>query len=76
MNDKVIYLAYQNERLVPDGRELLACAHCRNKTFVVVYDGAGFPLLQCPACGCHLGRVGWAPTESDSPSTPHPQGAG
>jgi hypothetical protein len=62
MNDKVVFLAFTNERVEPDGRSLLACKCCRNKTFTLVYEGgAEFPLLQCPACGSHLGRMGWAP---------------
>lgn len=57
----VVYLAFKNEKLELDGRDFLACKPCRNKTFTVIYEGAeSFPLMQCAACGCHIGRLGWA----------------
>lgn len=61
MNDNVIHLAFTNERAEPGARDLLSCAHCKNKTFRAVYQGdQTFPLLQCAACEWYLGRFGWA----------------
>lgn len=58
--EKVVFLAFKNDQLVEDQRDLMACKHCRNKAFSVVYQGEeAFPVLQCTACGFHLGRVGW-----------------
>lgn len=71
MNDNVVHLAFRNDKIEPDVRDLLACKGCRNKTFTIVYQGAeAFPLVQCPACGCHLGCIGWAThTGTDLPGS-------
>lgn len=59
--EKVVFLAFKNEQLVEGQRDLMACKHCRNKAFAVVYQGAEqFPQLECTACHSHLGKVGWA----------------
>lgn len=59
--EKVVFLAFKNDQLVPDQRDLMACNHCRNKAFAIVYQGTdAFPLLECTACHFHLGKVGWA----------------
>ncbi len=59
--EKVVFLAFRNDKLVEDQRDLLACGTCRNKAFSVVYQGQDkWPLLQCTACGFHLGNIGWA----------------
>lgn len=61
----VVFLAYSNEKVEPDGRDFLSCKVCRNKTFTAIYEGAeAFPLMQCAACGNHLGRFGWADTSA------------
>ncbi len=61
---KIIYLAFKNDTLVEDGPSLYACKHCRNKAYSLVWQGEQeFPLLQCTACGLHLGRIGWADNE-------------
>jgi hypothetical protein len=61
MNEKVVFLAFSNERVEPEGRDFLACKYCRNKTFTAIFEGAEtFPLMQCAACGSHMGHFGWA----------------
>jgi len=61
MSDKVVYLAFSSEKVEPEGRSFLACKACRNKTFTAIYEGEQtFPLMQCAACGCHIGKFGWA----------------
>jgi hypothetical protein len=60
-DEKVIFLAFKNEQIEPDARDLMACKTCRNKTFTVIYEGERFPLLQCAACVNHIGHFGWAP---------------
>lgn len=69
MSDKVVYLKFNNDNLSHDGEYLLSCGHCRNKCFTVVCQGADFPLLQCPACGSHIGKFGWA----DEPEAKAPE---
>lgn len=60
MSDKVIFLAFRNEKIEPGVREFLSCKHCSNKTFTMVWQGDdAFPLCQCAACGNHIGYVGW-----------------
>ena len=70
MGDKVVFLAFSNSKVVKEGRHLLACAHCRNMTFTLVYArDVNFPMLTCAACGGHSGRMGWAPDEAPPPET-------
>lgn len=58
---KVVFLAYASPEVLKDTRDFLACVPCRNKTFAVIFRGEDkFPLLQCAACGNHIGRIGWA----------------
>jgi hypothetical protein len=59
-DDKVIYLAFKNEHIEPDTRDLMACKVCRNKTFIVIYEPEKFPLMQCAACETQIGHFGWA----------------
>lgn len=59
--ENVIFLAFSNPDLVEDDYSMLACKHCRNKTFTMSYDKhSGFPLMKCAACQQHMGRMGWA----------------
>jgi DNA-directed RNA polymerase subunit RPC12/RpoP len=61
VTDNVIHLAFRSPHVEDDERALLACKNCRNKTFLMVRDKVDwFPLMQCSACGQHLGRMGWA----------------
>lgn len=63
-DDNVIFLAFENDNLKPGSYDLLACAHCRNKTFLMRYEGGeNFPICCCAACGNHLSRMGFAPEE-------------
>jgi hypothetical protein len=63
-DDKVIYLAFRNEDLPPPEEGRLACGHCRNKTWLVIYGVGDYPRLQCASCGEHGGRIGWAAKEA------------
>jgi hypothetical protein len=61
MTEKVVYLAYTNRETVAEGIDFISCGHCRNKTYTMTHDSKdGFPLVKCAACGCHIGRIGWA----------------
>lgn len=61
MTGEVIHLQFRSPHVVDDERAFLACAVCRNKTFLMVQDKVEwFPLMQCAACGQHMGRMGWA----------------
>lgn len=65
--EKVVFLAFKNSELTHTERDLMACKHCRNKAFAVVYQGAEqFPQLECTACHFHLGKVGWVDDASAS----------
>lgn len=67
MGEKVVFLAFKNEKIEPEGRDFLACTHCRNKTYTMVYQGNNaFLLAQCAACGNHIGYVGWAEKPGES----------
>jgi hypothetical protein len=64
VNDKVVFLEFRNRETVSERNEFVACKGCRNKTFVLVYEGAiASPLMKCSACGAHIGYVGWMPPE-------------
>jgi len=63
MSDSVVFLAFDNPD-IPVEEKRLACASCRNKTWVVRYDeGEDFPGLQCACCGSWGGRIGWIENE-------------
>ena len=50
MTERVVYLAYRNPNAEPEARDMTACSHCRNKTFLIVHDQPeGFPMIQCAA---------------------------
>jgi hypothetical protein len=60
-DSKLVYLAFENKQLKRGPRDLMACTHCNNKTFAVIYLAEQtFPQLECAACHSHLGAVGWA----------------
>lgn len=63
MSDKVVYLAFDNPNLKIEGRDLLACKNCRNKTYVARTDMGEFPELECAACGAQIGAFGWVEGE-------------
>lgn len=57
----LIKLEFRSPHIEDSARALLACVECKNKTFLLVDDRPGdFPLMQCAACGQHVGRMGWA----------------
>ena len=61
MSAEVIHLAFTSPLVEPDTMAFIACKACRNKTYTLTEDRVGgFPLMRCAACGCHIGRVGWA----------------
>lgn len=61
MADNVIHLKFRNPHTEDDMFAMLACSHCRNKTFTFHVDMPDhFPLMKCAACGQHMGRMGWA----------------
>ncbi len=61
MDNKVVFLAHRNDSAKTEVIEQLACAFCRNKTWLAVYDEARspFPRLTCAACGNSAGHFGW-----------------
>jgi hypothetical protein len=61
MTSELILLKFRSPHVVDDERAMLACANCRNKAYSLITDKLDtFPLLQCTACGQHMGRMGWA----------------
>lgn len=57
----IIHLAFKSPHVDDDMFAMLACKHCRNKTYTFHIDRPGdFPLMKCAACGQHMGRMGWA----------------
>lgn len=65
IGDNVIFLKFRSVHAELEGMDFMCCAHCKNKTFVVTYDGTEFPMMKCAACGSHLGRIGWADSASE-----------
>ena len=65
MSDKVVFLAYRTDKANTDGKEVLACARCKNKAWTVVYDDQGdqYPRLVCTACATDGGTFGWVGKE-------------
>jgi len=61
MDGGVVYLAYSSKNADNDAQSLIACKHCRNKTFKLLHFVDEFPLVQCAACDAHIGRMGWLP---------------
>ena len=64
MSDKVVFLAYRTDKADTDGKEVLACARCKNKAWTVVYDGGSdYPRLVCTSCATDGGTFGWVGKE-------------
>jgi hypothetical protein len=63
MTDRVVYLAFKNDKVQSDGITVQSCTWCGNKTFIVVCQGEGFPMLKCSVCGNNIGKFGWAHDE-------------
>ena len=64
-----IYLVSDNPNTAAeDGAMLLACKHCRNKTYriEVAQDCGG--RAYCAACGSFIGRLGWVPEDDFGPA--------
>lgn len=67
--ENVIFLQFRSPHMVEDERAFIACKNCRNKTYLLIEDKPGtFPLMQCAACGQHMGRMGW--WHDDEPDEP------
>lgn len=61
MSSNVIHLSFKSPHVADDMMAMIACGHCKNKTFTLTEDRVDdFPLMKCAACGCHIGRMGWA----------------
>lgn len=57
----VVELKFRSPHMQDDMMAFISCKHCKNKTYVLRADnGSDFPLMQCAACGQHMGRMGWA----------------
>ncbi len=66
MSAEVIHLAFTSPLVEADAMAFIACRACRNKTYTLTEDKVGdFPLMRCAACGCHIGRMGWAEKGQD-----------
>ena len=60
MGDNLVHLKFRSPHMADDMMVLIACGHCRNKTFTLTEDQpGGFPLMRCAACGQHMGRMGY-----------------
>jgi len=61
MSKNVVFLAFSSDKVEPEGWGCHTCKRCRNKTFLLVDNGAeDWPMLRCAACGDNIGKVGWA----------------
>ena len=59
------HMAYRTDKANTDGKEVLACARCKNRAWTVVYDDQGdqYPSLVCTACATDCGTFGWVSKE-------------
>ena len=67
-NDNVVFLEFSNDKTSAEVTTTLACKHCRNKTFMAIYQhdswqDKGFPSLICAFCKTDIGKFGWANDE-------------
>lgn len=61
-DEPIIYLAFDNPAVeVPGSVDLLACRHCRNKTYRIEVHEECAGRLYCAACGSYIGKMGWIP---------------
>lgn len=63
--ENVVFLSFKGSKLDDEAVTFSACSNCKNKTFMVIYDGNDYPMMKCAACGMHLGRIGWADSGGD-----------
>lgn len=63
MEDKVVFLAFTNNKLIPSSHEMLACRACNNKTYICRTDLGEWPEMYCAACNARIGSFGWAEQE-------------
>lgn len=70
MSENVIHLSFKSPHTIDDARAFVACRNCHNKTYTLVEDRVGdFPMMQCAACGQHMGRMGWAYDDPEDEKT-------
>ena len=63
----VVHLEFKSPHTEDDVFAFIGCKYCHNKTFTLQEDRVGsFPLMKCAACGCHIGRMGWAHDDEGS----------
>lgn len=61
VSEKVVFLAFSNDKVESQGIDLITCKRCRNKTYLLVAkDAPEFHMLRCAACGDNIGAIGWA----------------
>lgn len=71
MSDNVVHLSFKSPHVEDAERGWLACRNCKNKTYLLIEDRPqDFPLMQCAACGQHMGRMGWAHDDDPLLATP------
>ena len=63
MTEKIVFLKYKGSNTDEEFMSIESCAACRNKTFVIIYDGEDYPLMKCSVCGSHIGRIGYVDPE-------------
>lgn len=63
MSDKVIFLAFDNPKVLDSNYNVLACAACKNKTYTCRTDLGKWPELYCASCQASIGAFGWAEQE-------------
>ncbi|MCE9567421.1 MAG: hypothetical protein K8U57_35925 [Planctomycetes bacterium] len=62
-SDKVVFLAFSNDKAPSGDRHLIGCKACRNKTFTCRTDLGVWPEIYCAACDARIGAFGWAEQE-------------
>lgn len=66
MTEDILYLAFENPNARAEATsEVLACAQCRNKTYLIGVEG-DVKKIYCASCRTYIGAMGWMPIEEDN----------
>jgi hypothetical protein len=69
-NDKVVFLAFDNENIADQAVPVHSCSYCHNKTFITrPMKGAGGS-MECAVCHTHIGFFGWMDDPIDGEEDP------
>lgn len=65
-DDKVVFLAFNNDKLKREELVVHACGCCRNKTFIIVDHPGTYAEMRCSVCSMSLGPVAFPNPDGES----------